>query len=240
MEFFVYPLIAILFVAVFTREVIAPASKNTCNKRWQILAASVGASTLATTIGIGYIFSNHISSEAFLRTGNIPDLAVGALSFLLTSFLFYWWHRITHQFDLLWRIFHQLHHSAKRIEALTAFYSHPLDVAAAVLISAFSSYVVLGASPLAAAIALALTGMLDLFVHADVRTPRWLGYFVQRPEMHAVHHKYQHHAQNYGLPIWDLIFGTWANPHDRVQHFGFDDEKSERIHDMLMCRDVHT
>ncbi|BEU98199.1 hypothetical protein ACDW_39040 [Acidovorax sp. DW039] len=140
---------------------------------------------------------------------------------------------------MLWRIFHQLHHSAKRVEALTAFYAHPLDSAAAVLISCFTSYLILGASPVAAAIAIALTGAFDLFLHSDLRTPRWLGYFIQRPEMHTVHHALDHHAQNYGLPLWDILFGTWVNPPERSLSLGFEGDKSQRIADMLLFRDVH-
>jgi sterol desaturase/sphingolipid hydroxylase (fatty acid hydroxylase superfamily) len=98
---------------------------------------------------------------------------------------------------------------------------------------------VLGATPLAAGIALLLTGAFDLFLHSDLRTPRWLGYIVQRPEMHTVHHAYAHHAQNYGLPLWDLLFGTWANPAERRLELGFDADKSARITDMLLFRDVH-
>jgi sterol desaturase/sphingolipid hydroxylase (fatty acid hydroxylase superfamily) len=108
-----------------------------------------------------------------------------------------------------------------------------------VLLSALSSYWVLGASPLAAAFAIGLTGAFDLFLHADIRTPRWVGYFIQRPEMHTVHHQYGHHAQNYGLPVWDLLFGTWANPAERVERLGFDDDKAERVSDMLRWQDVH-
>nr|WP_246880881.1 sterol desaturase family protein [Chromobacterium violaceum] len=157
----------------------------------------------------------------------------------MTSFAFYWWHRATHASDLLWRLFHQLHHSPRRVEALTAFYAHPLDSAAAVLISAFSSYLVLGASPIAAAWALFFTSGFDLFLHGDMKTPRWLGYFLQRPEMHTVHHAHGHHAQNYGLPLWDLLFGTWSNPEERVARLGFDADKADNIHAMLLCRDVH-
>ncbi|GFE79090.1 hypothetical protein GCM10011487_10900 [Steroidobacter agaridevorans] len=240
MEILVYPVVALLFVAVFTREVIAPASKNHCDRRWLILASLIGAVTIVTTIGVGYIFSAHIESVAIFQfTRTMPDVLVGLLSFLLTSFIFYWWHRITHKSDALWRIFHQLHHSARRLESLTAFFAHPLDTAAAVIIGAFSSYLVFGASPVAAGIALLMTGAFDLFVHADISTPRWVGYIVQRPEMHTVHHAHNHHAQNYGLPIWDMVFGTWCNPDSRALRLGFDDDKSDRVYDMLMLRDVH-
>lgn len=43
MEALVYPVIALLFVGIFTREVIAPASRNDCDRRWLILATAVGA-----------------------------------------------------------------------------------------------------------------------------------------------------------------------------------------------------
>lgn len=240
MELYAFPFLALLFVGIFCREVIAPASRNDCDRRWLILAASLGAATVVITLGVGYLFAGTISRHALFRTGDhLPDVLVGVLSFLLTSFIFYWWHRATHASDWLWRIFHQLHHSARRVEALTAFYAHPLDSAAAILISSFSSYLVLGASPIAAACALLLTGAFDLFLHSDMRTPRWVGFIVQRPEMHTVHHMQEHHAQNYGLPIWDLMFGTWANPVERSVRLGFDEDKSSRITDMLLCRDVH-
>ncbi len=240
MEVFAYPFLALLFVAVFTREVVAPASKNRCDKRWLVLASSMGVVAAVVTLALGALFGHLVADHAlFDASARWPAPLVACLSFLVASFIFYWWHRLIHRYDLLWRLFHQLHHSARRIEALTAFYAHPLDTAAAVLISAISSYLIVGASPLAAAMALFLTGAFDIFLHSDLRTPRWIGYFLQRPEMHTLHHKREHHAQNYGLPLWDLMFGTWDNPPLRVDELGFDDDKSERVTDMLLFRDVH-
>ena len=239
-ELYSYPVLALLFVGIFCREVIAPASRNNCDRRWLILSLCVGIATVATTLTIGYVFGAKIKHNALFPVGGLlPDVVVGFLSFLVTSFIFYWWHRATHKSDFLWRVCHQLHHSAKRVEALTAFYAHPLDSAAAILISCFSAYIIFGAPPVAAGVSLLLTGGFDLFLHSDVRTPRWLGYFIQRPEMHTVHHAQNHHAQNYGLPIWDLLFGTWVNPENRVERLGFDDFKSARITDMLLFQDVH-
>ena len=57
--------------------------------------------------------------------------------------------------------------------------------------------------------------------------------------MHTVHHRHGHHAQNYGLPLWDMLFGTWTNPAERAQKLGFDEDKSERVAEMLLWRDVH-
>ena len=239
-EFYAYPFLALLFVGIFCREVIAPASRNACDRRWLLLSTGLGALTVLVSLGVGFYFSTTIKSDAFFVAETyLPKIVVGLLSFFVTSFIFYWWHRATHRFDLLWRVFHQLHHSAQRVESLTAFYAHPLDSAAAVLISSFSSYIILGASPFAAFVALVLTGAFDLFLHSDVKTPRWLGCLIQRPEMHTVHHQLNHHAQNYGLPIWDYLFGTWVNPRERVAELGFDHEKSHQITDMLLFLDVH-
>lgn len=239
-ELLALPIIGLAFVALFCREVIAPASRNRCDHRWLILASATGAATVLVTLVAGYLFSTAIRDVALFDAGAwMSDPLVGLASFLLTSFIFYWWHRLTHKSDLLWRVFHQLHHSARRVEALTAFYAHPLDSAAAICISGCVSYLILGASPAAAAIALLLTGLFDLFLHSDLRTPRWLGFIIQRPEMHTVHHQLDHHAQNYGLPIWDLLFGTWTNPRERSMVLGFDGDKSDRITDMLLFRDVH-
>jgi sterol desaturase/sphingolipid hydroxylase (fatty acid hydroxylase superfamily) len=240
LDLIVYPILVLLFIGIFTREVIAPASRNHCDRRWLILAGGLGVASFFVTIGLGYFFNATILRFALIQTGEfLPDVIVGLLSFFITSFIFYWWHRAIHYSDFLWRVFHQLHHSALRVEALTAFYAHPLETAAAVFISSFSSYFILGASPWAAAYALLITGAFDLYLHSDANTPKWLGYFVQRPEMHTIHHERGHHAQNYGLPIWDIIFGTWANPSERRLTLGFDEDKSSRLTDMLLLKDVH-
>jgi len=81
---------------------------------------------------------------------------------------------------------------------------------------------------------------LAVFQHADMRTPRWLGYVVQRPESHAIHHQRGVHAYNYAdLPLWDMLFGTFRNaPAGAKPPQGFHDGASARIVEMLAFRDV--
>jgi len=79
------------------------------------------------------------------------------------------------------------------------------------------------------------------FQHANIRTPRWLGLFVQRPESHAVHHQRGLHACNYSdLPLWDMLFGTYCNPAVWAGQAGLHDGASNRIGEMLIGRDVST
>src|ERR1022692_1947467 len=56
-----------------------------------------------------------------------PELG-GLLAYFVATFVFYWWHRWRHRIDTLWLLFHQVHHSPQRIEVITSFYKHPLEM----------------------------------------------------------------------------------------------------------------
>lgn len=92
---------------------------------------------------------------------------------------------------------------------------------------------------------MALAGFIGFLAaviqHANVRTPRWLGYIIQRPEMHGLHHERGVHAYNYGsVPLWDMLFGTFRNPADFPAEYGFYPGASKRLGAMLIGRDVST
>ena len=73
----------------------------------------------------------------------------------------------------------------------------------------------------------------------NIRTPQWLGYVIQRPEAHGLHHARGIHAYNYGsLGIWDLVFGTFRNPARFDDPTGFWDGASTRMGAMLIGRDI--
>jgi len=83
------------------------------------------------------------------------------------------------------------------------------------------------------------TTFLSVFQHSNIRTPRWLGYIVQRPESHTHHHERGVHAGNHGdLPVFDMMFGTFRDPRDFAPQTGFYDGASARVADMLRFRDV--
>ncbi|MBX3472103.1 MAG: sterol desaturase family protein [Planctomycetes bacterium] len=165
---------------------------------------------------------------------------VGALAgYFVLTFVYYVWHRARHEVPLLWRWLHQLHHSPRRLEVATSFYKHPLELASNSVIPAVVLFLLVGLEPTAAAGATALAGLAELFYHWNVRTPRWVGFFIQRPESHCVHHATGVHAKNYGdLPLWDMLFGTFENPATFDGRCGFDAAAEARVGDMLAGRDV--
>ncbi len=239
MRIALYFIVLIAFTVTFTLEVIAPASGARCDKRWQLYAGSLSILQVGTTLAAGILFADLFKDIALVKLPqDWPAPLVGLLSFFVASFVAYWWHRAMHRSDLLWRVLHQLHHSPSRIESLTAFYLHPFDGVAATLINAVCAYVVFGASAAAAAWGLLFAALNNLFIHMDKSTPYWLGFVLQRPEMHRVHHKRAFHAQNYGLPFWDLLFGTFENPKERVVDCGFEPDAEQRVFEMLLMKKI--
>ncbi|MCO7187196.1 MULTISPECIES: sterol desaturase family protein [unclassified Pseudoalteromonas] len=239
MELLTLAIVITAFICIFTLEVIAPASKNSCDRRWMILASGISLFQSISTVGAGLIFVDVFSTVSLLSFSSENMFLQGLLGFLLTSFVAYWWHRAMHKFDLLWRVFHQLHHSPRRIEALTSFYMHPFDGVAATFLNALCCYFILGLDAYGTAVSLIIAALYNIYIHADLKTPYWLGFVLQRPEMHRVHHKYMHHKQNYGLAIWDLLFGTFSNPKAYVRQVGFDKTRENRVYDMLKTKDVY-
>lgn len=78
-----------------------------------------------------------------------------------------------------------------------------------------------------------------MFQHSNIRTPAWVGYIVQRPEAHSLHHAKGIHAYNYGdITIYDILFGTWKNPKNFEFENGFYMGASSKIGDMLLFKDI--
>ena len=170
--------------------------------------------------------------------GTLRGAGVGFLS--LQAFM-YAWHRALHANDFLWRWFHQMHHSAERVDVAGAFYFSPLDMVGWTFLGSLALVWAVGVTPEAAVVVNVATTFLAMFNHANIGTPRWLGYLVSRPEMHAIHHERGAHSGNYcDLPVIDMVFGTYRNPETFEGAAGFYDGASSRVADMLQGRDVST
>jgi sterol desaturase/sphingolipid hydroxylase (fatty acid hydroxylase superfamily) len=176
-----------------------------------------------------------------LRMADLSGLgAWGALaSMFVYQGLGYAYHRSLHASNWLFRAVHQMHHSAERLDVSSAFLFAPLDMIGWTLVSTVA-LTLLGISP-EATITFVLGGtFLSVFQHANLKTPRWLGYFVQRPESHSHHHaRGAHGNNNYAdLPVFDMLFGTFVNPPAFAPASGYYAGGSARVVDMLLCKDI--
>jgi sterol desaturase/sphingolipid hydroxylase (fatty acid hydroxylase superfamily) len=133
-----------------------------------------------------------------------------------------------------------MHHSAERVDMLGSNYFHPFDFTIQIAVTTLP-VMAMGLSPAAAGVAGLIGYFYGNFPHLNVRTPQWIGWFIQRPESHAVHHGRGIHAYNYAnFPLFDVLFGTFRNPATFPAEAGFWDGASTRVGAMLLGRDVST
>ncbi|CUI08267.1 sterol desaturase family protein [Massilia sp. P8910] len=235
------PSIFAVFAACFVLERVIPGWTLPRIRSWPLRVLLINAAQLGIVVLAGISWERWLSSVSLFHLSRyLNPIAGGLLAYFIATFVFYWWHRWRHEVDWLWRFFHQIHHSPRRIEVITSFYKHPGEMLVNSIIGSLLVYTTLGLSPQAGAYYTLCTALGEFFYHTSVRTPRWIGYVFQRPEMHRIHHQYGRHKNNYGdIVWWDMLFGTYENPARFEARCGFDAEKEERLLDMLAYRDVH-
>jgi sterol desaturase/sphingolipid hydroxylase (fatty acid hydroxylase superfamily) len=207
---------------------------------WRVVLANVAQ--LAIVLLAGVSWDRWLARASVLPLGERgwAAPAQGLLGYFVATFVYYWWHRARHDVNFLWLACHQLHHSPQRIEAITSFYKHPVELVANSVLSAALSYGLLGLTPAGAAWVTFYSAASEFFYHLNVRTPRWLGYVIQRPEMHRIHHARGVHYGNFAdLPLWDLLFGTFRNPATFDGLCGFKPEREARVASMLAFQNVN-
>ena len=175
-----------------------------------------------------------LGEHRLIAADALPFWAQVAGGFVLLEFGIYAWHRAMHNVPVLWRFFHQMHHSAERVDIWGAFYFHPLDMLGWAFLGSLALVGGFGVSAEAALIINVFATFCSMFQHANIRTPRWLGYFVTRPESHSMHHERGVHGRNYGdVPWFDMLLGTFANPREFTGQVGFEDGASRKLGAML-------
>ncbi|HLF11735.1 MAG TPA: sterol desaturase family protein [Gammaproteobacteria bacterium] len=228
-----------IYAALMLWEAAAPARPLPRVSGWKIRGIAAFAMYFFLSSYLPFAWSEHLARFQLLDLTDLGVWGGAVIGLLVYEAGVYAWHRTMHSSPLLWRAFHQMHHSAERVDTYGAFWFSPLDMAGWTALSSLSLTLVIGIAPEAAVLVLYVTTFLGVFQHANVRTPRWLGFIVQRPESHSHHHERGVHARNYSdLPVFDLLFGTFYNPADFAAAAGFYDGASARLAEMLAMRDV--
>lgn len=200
---------------------------------------------LINAIQLGVVVLGGISWEIWLKQWSLFQLQLestalnGFLAYLLITFVFYWWHRWRHESVFLWNLCHQIHHSPQRIETITSFYKHPIEIILNSILIGLVSYTLLGLDPKSGSWVVLFTGMAEFFYHMNIRTPYWVGFLFQRPESHRIHHERAKHTKNFAdLPLWDMVFFTFENPQREVE-CGFKPPREKQLLKMLLFKNVN-
>src|SRR5437588_7418692 len=232
-------LIFVITFFFFVWERLFPGRELPESPQWYLRAAFLNSCQIAivTLSGLSWSLWLHGTSLFHFSQLHLPILE-GFVGWFVGTFFFYWWHRARHDSNFLWRVCHQIHHSPARIELLTAFYKHPLEIVCDSIIASALMFSVLGASPEAGAWFNVFAVFGEYFYHSNLRTPPWMGYFLQRPEHHSIHHQLDVHQFNYGdITWWDRLFGTFRETDEFSEHCGFPSNNERHIGPMLLFRE---
>ncbi|CCE01239.1 sterol desaturase family protein [Bradyrhizobium sp. STM 3809] len=235
------PLLTVAIAAVFMiLERIAPGRELPNSPGWYGRVLAVILLQVGLTLVTGRLWMRLLDGASLIQLRALHSPALqGFLAWLVGTFFFYWWHRIRH-LNGWWLLFHQIHHSPRRIETVTSFYKHPVEMLADSGLSALILFPLLGCSSAGALWFNLCAATSEFFYHANYKSPRWLKYLIQTPELHSLHHELDVHSGNYGdLPIWDWLFGTYRDADEFAACCGFPGESERRLGRMLMFGDVY-
>jgi sterol desaturase/sphingolipid hydroxylase (fatty acid hydroxylase superfamily) len=233
-------MVIITTIIFFTVERLFPGRKLPSSHGWYWRALLVNLMQLSITLATARLWIQIFGELSIfkLRAWEMPIME-GFIGWFVGTFFFYWWHRLRHAKGW-WLIFHQIHHSPSRIEVVTSFYKHPIEIFCDAVLSALILYPLLGCSMMGAFWYNFFGATGEYFYHANIKTPRWLRFFIQTPELHSIHHQYDAHKYNYSdIPLWDRIFGTYKDTTQFVERCGFPDGAEQKLGAMLRFKDVY-
>ena len=228
-----------LFSAFVVLELLARGRAFPSISGWKLKGAGFALLYFAVGTYAPLMWDGWLGEHRLLAADALPIWAQIAGGFLLLEFGVYCWHRTMHNVQPLWRWFHQMHHSAERVDIWGAFYFHPFDMLGWTLLGSLTLVLGFGVSAEAAIAINLMATFCSMFQHANIRTPHWLGYLITRPESHSAHHERGVHARNYGdVPWFDMMFGTFHNPQEFNREVGFFEGSSTKVGQMLIGRQI--
>ena len=194
-------------------EAFFPGRKLPAVKFWRVRGIIFFLFYFYLSTYLPLLYAAYLPEAQLIDLSGLGDAGGAVCGILVYELGVYVWHRAMHNNNYLWKIFHQMHHSAERLDTYGAFYFSPFDMIGWTVLGTVCFSILTGFSPQAITITLLATNFLSIFQHANVTTPVWLGYIIQRPESHTVHHAKGIHAYNYSdLPLFDVMFGTFRDP----------------------------
>lgn len=141
--------------------------------------------------------------------------------FFLDDFIYYWWHRISHESRFWWAA-HVNHHSSQKFNLSVAL----RQTWTGLLSGTWTPWIplaLIGFPPEMILLQQSINLFYQFWIHTEAihRMPRWFEYLFNTPSHHRVHHASNpmYLDRNYGgvLMVWDRMFGTYADEREKEE-----------------------
>jgi sterol desaturase/sphingolipid hydroxylase (fatty acid hydroxylase superfamily) len=136
-----------IYALLMLWEGIFPARKLPYVRFWQAkgIASYVFFLLLSTYLPLAY--ADWLPTAALLNLSSMNVFAAALVGILVYELGIYFWHRLMHSKDLLWRVFHQMHHSAERLDTYGAFFFSPMDMIGFTVLGTLCISILVGMPP---------------------------------------------------------------------------------------------
>ena len=130
------------------------------------------------------------------------------------EFAYYWWHRLSHEVNLLWAA-HVVHHHSEDYNLAVALRQSVTTWLTT--LPFYFPFALLGVPTVCFAVVLGLSTLYQFWIHTRLvdRLPGALEWALNTPSHHRVHHATnpEYLDKNHGaiLIVWDRLFGTYAD-----------------------------
>jgi len=141
------------------------------------------------------------------------------IMFMLVDFLWYWYHRASHEVNIFWAQ-HVVHHSSKEFNYIVG--ARVTILQSFVRLLFWCILPVIGFTAPMIVLMLLIHAVYQFFTHTQmVGKLGFLEYFLVTPSHHRVHHgsNEKYLDKNYGgfFIVWDRLFGTFAEEKEQVK-----------------------
>jgi len=204
-----------IFVFFFSLEYFIPLRKNVKKRLPRFLTnfAMIVSATLLIKIVFGQFFIlNYTFSYSLFGYLKLDPKIEFIVAFLALDLMIYFWHRINHRFDFLWR-FHKVHHFDQELDASTALRFHFGELFFSTLYR-FPFLFLLGIKIDVLIWFEFLTTAMAIFHHSNINLPflfeKYLNIIIVTPRMHEIHHSVVPGEMRSNLgtifAFWDRLF----------------------------------
>jgi sterol desaturase/sphingolipid hydroxylase (fatty acid hydroxylase superfamily) len=146
------------------------------------------------------------------RFMTLPDgVAPWVVAFFGVEFAYYWWHRLSHEINLLWAA-HVVHHHSEDYNLAVALRQSVTTWATS--LPFYLPLALLGVPTLHFAAMLGISTLYQFWIHTELIKPLgWFERWFNTPALHRVHHAInpRYLDKNHGgiVSFWDRLFRTY-------------------------------
>lgn len=213
--------IPFVILALLVEIIMALLSRNLFNKKDAMVNIMLGVAIIGC---VSIVKGWELLIYGYAWNNALFKIPVNAWSWiacwLAYDFLFYWFHRLGHEINILWAA-HNTHHSSIEYNFTIGARNNILHVFYRFLF--WTPLCLAGFHPVLVMTIDSLCTVFQFFQHTEkVGKLKFLDYIICTPSNHRVHHgsNEQYIDKNYGgfTMIWDHVFGTFEEEGETVKY----------------------